>query len=396
MTIPRRRLKIAYVVHECDRRGGHNRYVAELADRLSLHHSVHLFACRWRDIALDRITTHRIPAIHWTDSLRILSFLATISLYLRSRDFDIIHSQGVCAPWFNVMTAHVCHAARLQASYSFQKDHPLRSIHYWLSLKLAALFQTSWECSRRSGGPTRIIACSAKTREEMISLCGADPASMRLVYPGVDSERFHPRNRAAFRGALLREAGWSEGARVVLFVGAIGKGLGTAIEALAELSGEPPPVLLAIGKLPERDYATQIVARGLQGRVRFATPAGDIQRYFAAADVFVLPSLYDSFGFVVLEAMASGVPVICSRAAGAHELIAPGENGFVLDDPRDSRALAKLVGQTLEDDRLWRRLAAGARETAQEYTWDRTAAETLRVYAELVDEKERRGRRRLT
>ena len=396
MTTTQRRLRIAYVVHECDRQGGHNRYVAELADRLSAQHSVHLFACRWRAIALDRITAHRIPAIHWTDSLRILSFLAVVPLYYRPRDFDIVHSQGVCAPWFNVMTAHVCHQARLRAAYRFQAGRPVRSAHYWLSLKLAALFQTHWECRRRWRPLRRIIACSAKTREEMISLCGADPASMRLVYPGVDSERFHPRNRAAFRGAVLREAGWSEGTRVVLFVGAIGKGLGTAIEALAELSGEPPPVLLVIGKLPERDYAAQIVARGLQERVRFASPAGDIHRYFAAADVFVFPSLYDSFGFVVLEAMASGVPVICSRAAGAHELIAPGENGFVLDDPRDSRALAKLVGQTLEDDRLWRRLAAGARETAQQYTWDRAAAETLRVYEELVDENESRGKRLLT
>ena len=393
MTFPRRRLKIAYVVHECDRRGGHNRYVAELADRLSPHHSVHLFACRWRDIALDRIISHRIPAVHLTDSLRIISYLASIPLYLRPRDFDIIHSQGVCTPWFNVMTAHVCHAARLQASYAFQKDHPLRSVHYWLSLKLAALFQTYWECGRRSGNPRRIIACSAKTRQEMISLCGADPDSTRLIYPGVDSERFHPRNRTVFRKAVLQELGWPEGARVILFIGAIGKGLGTAIEALAVLTGEDPPVLLAIGNLPEGDYADQIAAGDLQGRVRFVTPAGDIHRYFAAADVFVFPSLYDSFGFVVLEAMASGAPVVVSRRAGAAELVVPGENGFILDEPRDGRALAKLAGEVLDNPSLRRRLGAEARHTAEQYTWDRAAEETLCVYEELMEEA-RNDRRR--
>jgi UDP-glucose:(heptosyl)LPS alpha-1,3-glucosyltransferase len=389
----RQRLKIAFVVHECDRRGGHNRYVAELADRLSTRHEVHLFARRWRDIAVDRVTAHRVPAIDWTDSLRILSFLAVISRYCRIQDFDIVHSQGVCTPWFDVMTAHVCHQARLQASYRFQSGRPVRSAHYWLSLRLAAMFQAHWECGRRQSWPTRVIACSAKTRQEMVSLCGADPSVMRLVYPGVDAERFHPRNRAAFRREVLREAGWPEDARVLLFVGAIGKGLGTAIEALAEMWGDPSPVLLVIGKLPERDYAKQIRSGNLEGRVRFANPAGDIHRYFAAADALVFPSLYDSFGFVVLEAMASGVPVVVSRQAGASELVVPGQNGFVLDDPGDPHALAKLAGQALDDGAFWRRLAAGARDTAEMYTWDRAATETLRVYRELVDESGgRRGR----
>lgn len=381
------RLKIAFVVHDINRRGGHNRYTAELVERMSRDHEVHLFVCRVSDVDTDRCVVHRVPAIQRTDFLRTFSFLFTAQRYCRLRDFDVVHSQGVCIPTFNVVTAHVCHKARLQASYRFQPEQPVRSAHYWLFLKLAALFQEHWEFRPGRASRQWNIAYSAKTRQELIDLYGCDPDRTRLIYVGVDAERFHPRNRTLYRGEILRQFEWPEAQRVVLFVGAFGKGLGTVIEALSHLRSDPRVGLAVIGNFQPEVYAEQIRSRDLEGRVRFVGTTREIHKYFAAADAFAFPSLYDSFGFVCLEAMASGVPAVVSRQAGAAELVVPGENGFVLDDPRDAQQLGKYLGEVLADADTWRRFSARARATSAGYTWDRMAAETLEVYRAVAAER---------
>jgi UDP-glucose:(heptosyl)LPS alpha-1,3-glucosyltransferase len=381
------RLKIAFVVHDINRRGGHNRYTAELVERMSRDHEVHLFVCRVSDVDTDPCVVHRVPAIQRTDFLRTFSFLFTAQRYCQLRNFDVVHSQGVCIPRFNVVTAHVCHKARLKASYRFQGERPIRSAHYWLFLKLAALFQEHWEFRPGRASRQWNIAYSAKTRQELIDLYRCDPDRTRLIYVGVDSERFHPRNRALYRSEILKQFGWPEAERVVLFVGAFGKGLGSAIEALAHLRAESRVGLAVIGNFQPGIYAEQIRRRDLDGRVRFVGTTSEIHKYFAAADVFAFPSLYDSFGFVCLEAMASGVPVVVSRQAGAAELVVPGENGFILEDPRDARQLAKELSEILVDADTWRRFSARARATAADFTWDRMAAETLDVYRAVAAER---------
>jgi UDP-glucose:(heptosyl)LPS alpha-1,3-glucosyltransferase len=113
----------------------------------------------------------------------------------------------------------------------------------------------------------------------------------------------------------------------------------------------------------------------------------DIQKYYAASDAMVFPTDYEPFGLVILEAMATGIPVITSRQAGAAELMVDGRNGLLLDDPGNIVDIAEKI-KTLYDDRTYcEKLGGEARKTAEKYSWDVITGETLKLYSKVVDAK---------
>jgi UDP-glucose:(heptosyl)LPS alpha-1,3-glucosyltransferase len=119
---------------------------------------------------------------------------------------------------------------------------------------------------------------------------------------------------------------------------------------------------------------------GVSDRVLFHPPSKQIETFYAAADVYLFPTLYDSFGLVITEAMASGLPVVTSRAAGAAELVTPGVDGFVTDEPWDADAIAAHLAALRDSPNLRDSVGHAARRRVEPLTWDRTAAETLAVY----------------
>jgi glycosyltransferase involved in cell wall biosynthesis len=110
--------------------------------------------------------------------------------------------------------------------------------------------------------------------------------------------------------------------------------------------------------------------------VQVFPPTRELQKYYAAADVFLFPTTYDSFGMVVLEAMAAGLPVITSDQAGAAELIEPGKDGFVL--PLDQ--WVEAAQDILRTRAQWEAISAGARKTAQRHAWPSVLHEVEKVY----------------
>ena len=117
-------------------------------------------------------------------------------------------------------------------------------------------------------------------------------------------------------------------------------------------------------------------------RVHLCPPCDRIERYYAAADLFVFPTFYDSFGLVAAEAMASGLPVICSSSAGAAQLIEDGVDGLLVNDPWNPTVLAESMMRLRDDPSLRERLGSSARRKIEEYTWDRVAEATMAVYRE--------------
>jgi UDP-glucose:(heptosyl)LPS alpha-1,3-glucosyltransferase len=109
-------------------------------------------------------------------------------------------------------------------------------------------------------------------------------------------------------------------------------------------------------------------------------PTSDIAPYYAAADCFALPTSYDTFSLVTLEAMASGLPVIVSRAAGISELLADGVNALLLQTPTDVVELAGCLGRLIDDHALRRELADKGRLVAEQHSWDRVSQRTLEIY----------------
>src|SRR5213079_1461997 len=205
---------------------------------------------------------------------------------------------------------------------------------------------------------------------------------LSVVYNGVDLESFHPRNRHVERRGARAEIGVAADAWTLLFVGSgfERKGLATAIDAFAALADRSSR-LVVVGKgstQPFRDRATRL---GVDRRIAWLGPRPDIERWYAAADVVVLPSRYEPFGNVHLEALASGVPVVASAAAGGAEVIVDGGGGAVVD-PRDAGAVATALGRLREKNPA--ELAAAARRAAEPFTFTAQVAGFQRVYRRIT------------
>lgn len=188
-------------------------------------------------------------------------------------------------------------------------------------------------------GAGRVIANSALVRDEIVDCYGYPTEQIAIVHNGLPAEYFAaatdwqtPGRRAAARSAL----GLREDDAALLFAGSgwERKGLHAALaalEILVEEKAAPTPLLLVAGRGNPRKYLAGISPR-TRARVRFLGPVKDMPACYAAADLFVLPTLYDPFSNACLEALAAGLPVVTTRGNGFGEIIVRGEHGDVLDE----------------------------------------------------------------
>ncbi len=305
--------------------------------------------------------------------------------------------------------------------------------HYWLSGRLGSLFRDRWdvplvamfhtlaqlknrvaenaaereqdvrsEIERRvMAASDRIIAATEVDRAQILRHYGA-LAPISVVPGGVDLERFKPMSQRQAR----REIGIPE-QQVVLFVGRIQrlKGIEVLLRAFGILRQEglaDDARLLIVGGLPvstgrgvghEMREITRL--ERLAGRLGLAasvTFVGAVQQerlpfYYAAADVTVMPSSYESFGLVAVESLACGTPVVATRVGGLSTIVRDNETGFLVPW-RDPHLFAERIGQALGDRRLRARLAANARPSVERFGWNRIADQHLAIYEELLAERE--------
>ncbi|MEE9608318.1 MAG: glycosyltransferase family 4 protein [Myxococcota bacterium] len=215
--------------------------------------------------------------------------------------------------------------------------------------------------------PTQLVQCSSEMVRSQIQRRYHVPVERLAVLPnGVDLETYHPRPRG--EGARLRE-GLGGGAQPVwLFAGSgfARKGLDTALRALA-LAGSACGSLWVAGADRPGRWSRLARRLGVAERVAFLGFRRDLPRLYAAVDGLLLPTRYDGFGNVCLEAAATGIPVVTSAAAGAAPLVRGA--GRVVADPEDAGAFAEALRE-LRDPRLRAALGAAGRRTAQAHGWD--------------------------
>jgi len=183
-----------------------------------------------------------------------------------------------------------------------------------------------------SEGAGIVIANCRMVKEEIVREYGYPAERIHVVYNGLPAFTPGPELRAQTRAQL----GLAESDYVLLFAGSgwERKGLQTAIDAVRQVRTDCRPVLLVAGRGNPRQYRQS-------DRVRFLGPVAQMAAYYAAADAFVLPTLYDPFSNACLEALAAGLPVLTTAANGFSEILQPGIEGAVLEDPLDAAALAR-------------------------------------------------------
>jgi len=400
-------MKLAVTSPFVDRQHGTERVVAELLDRLVRNHGVevHLYAQKVDDLKvrlyspgvkgpLDCVVWHRVPSLPGPHLLQyVFWYLANTFYRWRDRRFrgekpDLLYSPGINSGAADVITVHIVFRA-FQESVKGKlllRDSPVRrwqviihrKLYYWLCVRLERRIYSS-------SGVT-LSAVSPLVARQLSQYYGR--SDVTITQNAVDTSYFNVASRTARRPAARSNLNISNGAYVFLLIGNdwLKKGLESAIRALATFHCSDV-VFCIVGKDDQIPYVQLATELKVADSLKFLSISSDVLEFYAAADAYVGPSLEDAYGLPVLEAMACGLPVISSSAAGVSELIDHGKNGFVLRNPRDVAELAALMKNLYCDQESGHRIGNAAANTANRWTWDEhTAAvydllkRTLRVH----------------
>jgi D-inositol-3-phosphate glycosyltransferase len=293
--------------------------------------------------------------------------------------------------------------------------------HYWLSGRLAVLFAEHWgvpmvsmfhtlarlknrvaetaaereqevryEIERLTmAGSDRVIAATPTDRTQILRHYG-ELAPISVIPGGVDLAQFAPRPRREARAALGLDAEH----KILLFVGRIQrlKGLEILLRAFAQL-GELDARVLVVGGQPFGGHEAREITRlqglarrlGIAERVTFtgAVAHERLPLYYAAADVTVMPSSYESFGLVAVESLACGTPVVATRVGGLVSIVRDGETGLLVPW-RDPALFAESLHALLGDAELHARLSGAARASVLRFGWQHIADAHVALYGEVL------------
>ena len=229
-----------------------------------------------------------------------------------------------------------------------------------------------------------VVAISRRDAAEIRARYGTPAEAVTVVYNGVDLARFHPEHRERLRGPARQALGVSTDAWVVLFVGSgfERKGLGPLVEALGQAGGQGTRLVVA-GKGDAGPYQRRAAALGVGARITWLGPRRDVDALYAMADAVALPARYEPFGNVHLEALASGLPVLTSAAAGGSEVVAHGETGYVV---ADAAPAAIATGLDALRGLNPARTQVATRQSAERFTYAAQVDTLTAVYRSLADE----------
>lgn len=229
----------------------------------------------------------------------------------------------------------------------------------------------------------RTVICNSRmVKSEIQRYFGLPDDKFVIIYNGIDSETFHPRLREQHRQAMRTRLGLADTQPVFLYVGSgfERKGVAQALQALART---PDAHLLIVGHDKKaKQYQRLSRSLGVGQRAHFVGAQTDVKPYYGLADALLLPTLYDPFPNVVVEAMACGLPVITSKKCGAAELIDEGRQGFVRD-ALDTAGLAQAM-QILSKPGRAREMGAQARQLAEPMRLDSMARELNALYRRML------------
>jgi glycosyltransferase involved in cell wall biosynthesis len=381
--------RIAVVSPFLDKLHGTERCVTEQVERLADHYEVHLYSTHVADLDLRKIVWHRIPALPGPHVFNYLWWFAANHLWRwwdrRFRGFtpDLIYSPGINCLDADLICVHIVFAEfhrRVREQLGLLRN-PLGA---WPRVIHRRLYYQVVKAIERLVYPRTSVRLAAVSRKVAADLAFSYGRTDRVtvIYNGWESGRFTPERRLSMRTQARGALGLAPACFALLLIGNDWKkkGLPCLLEALGKLHN-PALRLMVVGRDIPNPYRAQLERLGLEDQVSFLPLRADVEFYYAAADIYVGPSLEDAFGLPPLEALISGLPVIVSSQTGVSELMTDGLDGFILEDPGDTQSLARMIDNLYRDPGLRESLGRNATRAASTYTWDHNA-EQLRVLLE--------------
>lgn len=365
-------MKIAILVKRFTLSGGKERYVVELARSLrSLGHSVDVFACKADDNLLKGMGFFRVKnRFTFSSILNTISFVRETAKMLKHHSYDIVHSHERNYTQ-QILTLHsFSYFDGLERYSRLRKlDQKYLSLRSWLYL---------WLEKRQMKTPWLVSVSTAISRD--VNTHYHRSANVVEIPPGVDLDMFSKDDLELMREKERKERNLEKHELAVLFVGSAfqRKGLDRLIPAIAK-----DMRLFVVGKGDRVVKFKQMVKKySLEKNVIFEGITDEIKKYYALADVVVLPSKSEAFGMSVLEAMACGLPVIVSHNSGVADIIRHGDNGFLMQKDSEIPDLLNLMRSAKKR----RKIGDRARKTAEQYGWARVGRSHETLYEKILSE----------
>lgn len=370
-------MKIAFIVHDLTKKRGHDKYTFELAKRLSRKHEVHIFIFSIGAVDTSNMIIHKIPTISRPIILKTIFFYIFCGLLLKSiekkKRFDVIHMQGICAPLIKktIVTAHFCAQAYYDTckKYVFSINPFIRKIYFILYSKLCIFMERAGYRNKNIG---LVIAPTSKTKTELLNYYGINPERIVVLPEGVDPEEF--RAKKPKDGQIEK----------LLFIGDVQRN--NIIGLLEAIKQNKSVNLTIIGDIKTNLFKEKAEKLGIAERVIFMGPRENINELLNNYDLFIYPSLYDTFTLVALEAMACGLPCLLSSRAGICEIVKDGHNALIIDDPLDANEIKSKIEYLCSNPEIAVTLGQQARKTALIHSWEKVTARTQDAYRKVINQ----------
>jgi glycosyltransferase involved in cell wall biosynthesis len=374
-------MKLCIVTHKLKKGDGQGRVNYEVAqEAIRRGHNLTLLAT---EVAPELEQSGQVNWIHIPVSKYPTAFLQDLIFSKKSADWlqkhrsevDLVKVNGaITTVTSDVNAVHFVHNSWLRSPAHISRNRQdLYGLYQWLYTD----FNARWEKQAFQKAKV-VIAVSEKVAQELVDI-GVPRSKIRVILNGVDSEEFSPGE------ASRQKLGLPENVPLAMFAGDIRtprKNLDTVLHALVKV---PDLHLAVVGSTEGSPFPKLAASLGLSGRVHFMGYRRDIAFIMRSVDLFVFPSRYEACTLVLLEALASGLPVITATATGGAEMVTP-ECGIVLPDSDDAEGLALALLSLLSDRQKQNKMSKAARTIAEQNTWLSKAQTYVDLFEEIVND----------
>lgn len=367
-------MKICFVTHKVKKGDGQGRVNYEvIVEALKQGHEIIVISSELSEelqnhgqIKWIRINV-KVPTVLL--KYQLFALFSAIWIWTHQKKIDLIVANGfITYAHSDINCIHFVHSAWVKSKYHPYHDHKnVKNIYQLLYTSLNALLE---RCALKY--TKQIIAVSEQVKQELVQYTKIQPERISVISNGVDLNEFYPRsvNREDFNLDLNATYG--------LFAGDLKskrKNLDTVLHAMTKVDTVN---LLVLGYTEKSQYPNMARNLGLSDRVHFLGYRKDVAEIMSLADLFVFPSKYEPFSLVILEAMASGLPVITSSRCGAVELLSE-NSAVVIEDPEDTGTLIKVLTELVSNKERLKMMALRAREDAQKNSWNDMSCKYLQI-----------------
>jgi UDP-glucose:(heptosyl)LPS alpha-1,3-glucosyltransferase len=382
-------MKIAVVVRGFHKSGGISRCAAEIAERLSEMNEVHVLTNYFetKDINLNyhNIKPWKCERLsRFKTAIEFASFALKSYKELRTQEYDIIHSHSSSCIKQDILTAHSCHKASLIKLAELSKNRVNKYDLFRLYINPFNFVNIRIEkLQYQKGNYKKIVALSSSLKEEILKSYEVSSDDIVVIPNGIDLEQFKPNQD--FRTKIRKKLDLTDDEFILMFISHrfANKGLEVVIKAISLLKEKKIRLLVFSGD-NARHFIELSGKLGLNEQIKFLGPTNNPENFYPAADVVVNPSSYEGFGLVILEAMASGLPVIATNTGCAPDVINNMVDGFYVSIPPDPNEISEIICNLYKDENFRKTVGKNARVKAAQFSWDIIASKTLKLYESIL------------